>query len=328
MNAFVYDNGTNFLDVSNDRVSFAPTSQAWLQGLKFIHGLFVKGLISSEIFTQTGDTVQSEVNDGDVAMVAAHSASDVVANYGVGTVWKDWLGTLPVLRGPKGVEYTRFAGNQPTGETFAITNKATLPQIRAVMKLLNFMYTPDGQQIEDFGPAGIYWTYAKKGQKGLTGQQALFNTDWNKFYGAVEPQNYGWNTMGPMYQSEVWRNGGLALPYNTPDGSQTDLQLEAELHYEGHQPAEVYPGVVWVPPKDAQTYAFDETNIDDYVNEWTADFVTGAKPLSDWTTYVAGLKKLGLSQYLTLSQRYMGKPFNTSAFKPVPAQIKFLESDH
>jgi putative aldouronate transport system substrate-binding protein len=325
INALIYDDGSDFFDVNNGKLSFAPEQPAWKSALTYAHALFAKGLLNTEIFTQSGSQITSLADANKVAIVVAHSASDIVSGYGVGKEWRSWTTTLPVLRGPHGVEWTRFAGNQPTGETFAATNKATPEQIIATVKLLNFMYTPTGQQIEDFGPAGIYWTPAKRGQKGLTGQQALFNTDWNKFYGAVTPQNYGWNTMGPMYQSEVWRNGGVALPPFSPNGSQSDLQLQVELHYMGHQPKEVFPGVIWVPTAEAQQYAMDQTNIDDYVNQWQAAFVTGTKPLSDWNTYVQGLQHLGLQQYIQLSQKYMGKPFITTSFRPSASAIRFLE---
>ncbi|MCY0870381.1 MAG: hypothetical protein OWT27_07300, partial [Firmicutes bacterium] len=311
MNAFVYDDGQAYFDVNDGRVSFAPISPAWRAGLTYAHALFAKGLLNTEIFTQTVGQLTTAADANKVGIIEAPSPTDFVSGYGVGTEWRNWTTTLPVLRGPHGVAWARFAGNQPFGETFAVANKATPSQIIATMKRLNFMYTPTGQQIEDFGPAGVFWSPATRGQKGLTGRQALFNTDWNKFYGVVTPQNEGWNTMGPMFQSRVWRDGGVALPPNSPDGSQSLLQLQTELHHMGHQPKEVFPGVLWVPPTQAQPLALDETSITDYVLQWQADFVTGAKPLSKWHSYAAGLTHLGLQQYVGLAQKYMGKPFHS-----------------
>jgi putative aldouronate transport system substrate-binding protein len=59
-----------------------------------------------------------------------------------------------------------------------------------------------------------------------------------------------------------------------------------------------------------------QTNINNFVSQWTAQFVTGHKDITkDWATYVQGVQNLGLKQYLQMAQSAMGKPFDTSAFK-------------
>ena len=139
--------------------------------------------------------------------------------------------------------------------------------------------------------------------------------DWNKFYNGTALQNWGWNQMGPMYQSKAWRDGGVARPEFAPDGVTTLLRDMTVQYYAGHQPRYVYPAAAWIPSADVQQYQMLQTNINNFVAQWTAEFITGHKDVTkDWASYVQGVQNLGLSQYLQMAQKAMGKPFDTSAF--------------
>jgi putative aldouronate transport system substrate-binding protein len=123
--------------------------------------------------------------------------------------------------------------------------------------------------------------------------------------------------MGPIYQSSVWRNSyQSAPPANTAAGYGTFLHQVTMRLYIGHQPKFVFPAAVWIPASDAQQYSMLQTNINTFVTEWTAQFITGSKDITnDWATYVQGVKSLGLSQYLQMAQTAMGKPLDTSEYK-------------
>lgn len=332
MNSFVYDdeNGSNsdyFFINAQGNLAFAPIQPGWKQGLAYLHTLNAKGLMDTSSLTQNNTQLQAQVNSGNVGVFPYGCKQCVINNYGTPqSHFLDWAPMAP-LKGPSGVQYAAFYGLPPSGATFAITNKSTPAQQIAIMKLINFLFTPVGTQMMDFGPKGKYWTYAKKGQKGLMGTQAIFNTDFNEFYNGTSQQNWGWNQLGPMYQSYQWRNGYVAYSPNTGNGSESMLQLATEQDYTSHQPKLVYPGFAWIPPAQVQQYAMYQTNITNYVNQWMDQFIAGTKSLSkDWNSYVQGLNGLGLQQYMQTTAKYMGKPFNTSSFKQSQADIKYLES--
>jgi putative aldouronate transport system substrate-binding protein len=322
MNAFIYDEGNVFgsapadhFFIQNGKVAFAPIQPQWKQGLAYIHSLYTHGLINSTALTQQNDQLKSQAQQGIVGAFPDGGAHDVI-NYGApGSDWQYWW-AVPPLKGPNGVNYAAFYGQGPSGATFTVTNKATPDQIKAVMKLINFLFTVKGTTMLDFGPPGKYWSWAKKGQKGLTGGQALINVAWNKFYNGAALQNWGWDQMGPIDQSQAWREGGVAIPMTLPSGSQTKVQVITQRYYAGHQPTYVYPSAVWIPSAEVQQYQMLQTNINNFVAQWTAEFITGHKDITkDWASYVQGVQNLGLSQYLQMAQKAMGKPFDTSAFK-------------
>jgi putative aldouronate transport system substrate-binding protein len=315
MNAFVYDDEIDYFTVQNGKVGFAPTQAGWKQGLEYINKLYKEGLFTSEALTQNADQYYGQVQQGRVGVLAEGGVNDAI-NYGTkGSDWQYWRSIAP-LQGPNGPAQAAFFGNGQSTISFAVTNKATPEQIATVMKLVNYVFTIEGTTMLDFGPEGKFWRYAKPGEKGLTGKQALINVDWNTFYSGSARQNWGWNLQGPYYSSKDWRDGGVAVPLSSPGGSQTLLQVETTKNYAGHQPKQVYPAAVWIAPSDVQQYSMLQTNINSYVSQWTDEFIVGTKNIdTDWAAYVQGLNGLGLSQYLQMSQTAMGSPFDTSSFK-------------
>ena len=326
MNAFVYDDRSTYFNVKDGQVSFAPLTDEWKAGLTYINGLYAKGLIDASAFSQKWDDFRKQVEQKKVASFTT-GGSFFILPQGVGNpdyaAWK----TLPPLKGPAGVQYAAFYGNGPSGATFVVTNKATEEQKITLAKLLDYLYTPEGTQTLDFGPEGKYWTKAKPGQVGLNGQPALFDTKFGAFYTNGSKQNEGWDQMGPIFQSSIWRNGQSVVSADIPEGQETMLHLETLKNYTGKQPAQVYPGSIWISEGENQKYSLLRTNINKFVTEWMAQFIVGSKPIDKfWEEYKNGLNKLGLEEYIKLSQQYMGKPFDTSHFAPDPEAVKTLEA--
>ncbi|SDO35435.1 carbohydrate ABC transporter substrate-binding protein, CUT1 family [Paenibacillus sp. yr247] len=325
MNAFTYDNASDYFDVQDGKVQYAPTLDGWKQGLSYLNNLYKKGLIDKQALSQKSDIVNQMASQGKVGIVPfLYSGSFIDMG---SPKYKNWV-TIPPLKGPNGVQYAAFSGNSPKTLTFAVTNKATEEKIVRLMKLINFIYSPEGTQMLNYGPEGKYWTKAENGVKGLSGEQALFITQSDKFYSAGAKQNEGWNQMGPVFQDMTWRNGFVkaASPF-TAEGLESLLLLETMKNYAGHQPKQVYPGAVYMEDKQNQKFALLKTNIEQYMKQWTAQFILGNKSVDkDWQEYIEGFKKLGLDEYLKISQDAMITPFDTSAYQSDLKTVEFLSS--
>ncbi|MBB3131313.1 putative aldouronate transport system substrate-binding protein [Paenibacillus rhizosphaerae] len=325
MNAFIYDNGSDFFNVEDGKVSYAPVQEGWKKGLTYIRDLYAKGLLDKQAFSQKSEVIKQLAAQNKVGVVPyLYSAGFIdTANPN----YPNWS-TVPPLKGPDGTQYAAFSGNTPKSLTFVVTKNATEEQIVRMIKLVDFIYTPEGTQMMNFGQEGKYWTKAGDGVKGLSGEQALFITQSDKFYSAGAKQNEGWNQMGPIFQNTTWRNGFVEAkaPFSA-DGLESLLMLETMKNYAGHQPKQVYPGVIWIQPQEYQNFALLKTNIEQYVKQSMAQFINGSKSIeNDWQTYVEGLQKLGLPQYLEMAQKAMTEPFDTSAFQSDPKTVEFLSS--
>ncbi|WP_090645444.1 extracellular solute-binding protein [Paenibacillus sp. UNC496MF] len=323
MNSFLYDDGGDHLNITDGKIGFSPIQDQWKQGLEYIHDLYSKGLISTAAFTQTNDVLAKQAINHEVGVVPWGCMNCVVGADHMSDI-VNWE-TIPPLKGPDGIQYASFAGNGVSGAVFAITNSAKEDEKIAIMKLLDFMWTTEGTTIANLGPEGKYWSKAHEGEKGLVGTQAAYNLTSQP----PNPFTWGWDQLGPFNQSEEWRNGIVAKPPFATDGSGSEalLQYYTLRDYAGKQPKEVVPASIWIKPEDSQSYAQLKTSINNYVKQWTAEFIVGHKSLDkDWDGYVSGVKKLGLDQYLSITESAMVQPFDTSTFQKDEEVVKFLES--
>ncbi|HZS86362.1 MAG TPA: hypothetical protein VFE42_02590 [Chloroflexota bacterium] len=330
MNAFIYNDGTNIGGSSsssaaqdvfyqNGKLAFAPIQPQWQQGLTYIHSLVADGVLGPSAFTQDSNTaLKPAVAQGRVGAVAWGVDNGFVTySEKLHNKSSDWV-VVPPLIGPNGANYAGFYGQGPTGAVFTITNKATPAQIKAILTFVNWIYTVEGTSTMDFGaqgPQSWHLLPSNTTQRGLCAPRAIQYINWNGTT-AVPYQNFSWNQLGPMYQSKQWRCGGPWTPVFDPTSEEYKYQYMTEKYYEGHQPAYVYPAAVWFPAADLTQYATLNTTINQYVTQWTYDFILGRKNItSDWNAYVTGLKGLGLDSYLQILSSN-AKPESTAQFCP------------
>ncbi|HLI14652.1 MAG TPA: hypothetical protein VKV23_01185 [Acidimicrobiales bacterium] len=317
--------GSNLIDVQNNKTYFAPATKGWEQGLEYLHTLYSKGLFSSDVLTQPNTAVARLVARNDLGVAAISNIAQDVPNY---TGDQQWV-MLPPLRGPHGVQSISFEPQTlSSGLTMAITNHASKAQAIALMKLVNNIFTLDGNQRADYGPPGEYWTPAKKGQRGETGLQARWNNDTGTLFSSGTLQNGGWQQFGIYDNSALYRNLQAAASPYSKNGLNTLLDLEVDLAMLGHQPPQEFPGSnIWVPLSEESTFNTEQANIDAYVSEWLGYFITGSKSLPrDWNSYLAGLNALGLKQYMQIATKAMGAPIDGAAreYQQNKRQISFL----
>lgn len=310
MNAFIYDNETNYFTVNSGVVSFAPDQPQWRQGLAYIHSLWANGLIDPGAFTQNDDAKNRLANQTpNIVGAFADGAYNDVFSIAPGQTRQLEYHAVPPLTGPNGVQLAGYyAGLGSTNFNFTITTKATKAQAVKAMELANYMYSTSGAQRAEFGPEGKYWRPAKKGELDFYGKQARVWDNNAAFYSGNVIQNVSWPEVGPLLRTARFRETE-AVPQNpyAQGGDQLRLWLETKNKYAGHQPKEVYPDVVYLNPNVVDEASRLRTQINDYVRQWEVAFITGTKNINtDWSSYITGLHNLGLKRYLEVYQNAIG----------------------
>jgi putative aldouronate transport system substrate-binding protein len=128
MNAFVYDDDRNHLNLSNGKVESAAIKEEWKQGLAYIKSLYDEGLIDPGAFTQNAEAYKKIGENGDAQIlgVGAGMHPAIFVNIDVGNKNSKDYNPVPPLSGPNGVSFaTHDGGGVAPGAKFAITNKAS-----------------------------------------------------------------------------------------------------------------------------------------------------------------------------------------------------------
>lgn len=310
MNAFIYDNTSDYLSIKDGQVIYSPAQPEWKEGLKYLRKLFAEGLMDKAVFTQNNDAVKQLANKPDAAvgtvgyalLSSAFSVDDSNPRH------KDY-DVVPPLKGPNGVQLTGYSIGAGDG-SFVITNKATKEEQVAAIKLADYLWSEEGTVMTSWGFEGEGWKKADSGKLDYNGKPAKYEVvpKAPSANGETTLDNFWWQ-LGTMQMLNSIRESFAAPSDPLGNGAyEYRLWLAAKKYEPFAKPEVVYPADTFIDPADAMTVAQMQKSLTDYVKSSLAQFVTGNKDIDkDWDSYIAGFKGLQLDQYLAIYQKALKK---------------------
>ncbi len=313
MGAFAYDpvganNGNrSLLTLNGDKVTTPVNTDAWKEGLKYINSLYKEGLIDQAAFTQNAQALQAQGNNPKaITLGSVPVLHPYIFVQGDSKDGRDrQYDAVPPLTGPDGKSYTGLNYPTSTGYTFMLTNKASKEAQVAAIKMLDYIYTDEGQEITNMGPLNVGWK--KPGPNDIALDKAtkpLYNPVQNA------PKNISWGALGQYNNTLAYRNAQV-VPADAYSSAGYERRLfDATKLYEGHEDkAQYFPQTsVWPDPSLSGELATLQTNLSSYVNQNQLAFITGSKNIdTGWDAYVKGLDSTGMPRYLEIQQQAYDK---------------------
>ncbi len=312
MNAFIYDDDRTFLIMNSGKVDLAANKQEWKDGLTYIKSLVDAGLIDPGAFTQNAEAFKKIGDNADAEILGAAAGMHpaIFVTTGDNAKYGSDYDAIPPLTGPNGMHYATYNFGSVAGGTFVLTNKASQEAQVAAIKLVDYMFTTDGQIRAHFGEEGKDWRKPKDGDV-ANEESATPNLAQIPLATDEKPHNTAWGSLAQYFQPKEFRDAWVqAKDIYASVGYERRLQ-EATHLYDGNQPKDLYPHwTVWINPDQADEAATLRQNITDYVNQNALEFVTGTKNIdTDWDAYVKGLDQLNLTRYLEIMQQSYDSTF-------------------
>ncbi|MFD0670808.1 extracellular solute-binding protein [Cohnella sp. GCM10027633] len=306
MNGFVYDDDRTYLTLEGGKVGFAAAAPEWKEGLAYVKSLYEEGLIDPGAFTQNAEAFRALGENEGAQILGAGTAMHpaIFVDTGPDNERGSDYNAAPPLRGPHGT----YAVYNPLGITpgakFAITDKASPEERIALIRIVDYLYTPVGQANAEVGMEGIDWRKPLPEERGLGPDVAAAFT---RIPVKVDepPRNSGWAGMGHFYMPMTYRDSWVAdMDIYSPGGYERRL-YEATALYDGHEPKETYPSwSAWLDPDVADEVSILQANLKNWIDQNVIQFVMGEKSLDkDWNAYVQGLRDVGADRYLAIMQQ-------------------------
>jgi putative aldouronate transport system substrate-binding protein len=300
MNGFIYNDGKTYLTLNEGKVDIAANKEEWKQGLQYIKSLYDEGLIDQSAMLENWDEFK---NLGDDGTLGAGTASHPYVFVTGGTDNSRNYDALPPLTGPS-ASYATYNYPVDSGATFVLTNKASKEVQITAIKLVDYLFTQEGQIRGHFGEEGLDWRKPEAGDIAVDENETpILATIPLKEDEA--PHNSSWGAMAQYFQPKEFRSAWAASTDIYETAGYERRLLEATKLYDGKQPAEIFPHwAIWIDPSVADEAAMLQTNIKGYIDQGILKFITGNKDLNkDWDEYVYGLDMLNLKRYLDIMQQ-------------------------
>lgn len=279
-----YNMGYENIQLEGNTVSFLKNTDEWKEVLQYMNTMYTEGLMDNEVYTQTGDMSIAKISSGNVGIFGL-SSDDLFT-----TVSDQYVALAPV-QSPNGkTPVIQLASNSMGSNTF-ITSADETPWVS--FRFLDYFFTEEGSMtVGCFNEDLIGVTCQKKEDGSWDYSDEMINDERGVAVAVGDAcplpgGGFGYwrneNNSNYIYSAKVQENVPVWEPYYQADP------------------------VYGTPLFDSQTQEkVDEikTDLDVYVSECQAKFITGEMSFDDWDDYCATLESLRVDELVSYYQAY------------------------
>ncbi|OZB92136.1 extracellular solute-binding protein [Paenibacillus sp. XY044] len=258
-----------------DKVHYTPIEAGYKEYLTYLNRLWNENLLDHESFSQTAEQREAKARNNQLGLFSAWTAFQMMGeepntNDPMFNPVKSDFVDKPAISKNKGVNPGAFAISK------------TNPSPEASMRWVDYAYSIDGATLFNKGPEGVLWKYTDK-------------TNYVKEYLPVPDGGDR-----EEYRSKITPNYGIPAPtINLPEIDKGLLgsvdawvanETKTKLLDRG---ARIPYPVLFLTPEEQAEVTTMTSDLNTYLSQMEAKFVTGAEPLSGWDKYVDTIKKMG-----------------------------------
>ncbi|MFD2614936.1 extracellular solute-binding protein [Paenibacillus gansuensis] len=252
--------------------------------LTFMNRLWNENLLDHETFSQTDEQKKAKGKNNQIALFSDYFPYFTLG----GEPSKDNPLMTPVASDIAGTPvYGKHPGISSNG-TFAISS--TNPNPEASMRWVDYLYGYEGATLFSQGPENLLWKYTNKEKH---------EKEWLPVPGGKEREEYK-GTMTPNY--------GIVNPGVNDNSFSLGLRSDFDNWIDEENAKKLTPigkapfADVFLSTEEQSEVSALQSDLDTYVKQMEAKFVTGAEPLSNWDKYKAQLQKMGSDKIVTIYQ--------------------------
>ena len=302
MNAFVYYDKENPLNVTDGQIWSPVITNEFREGIKFLNRLYKEDLLDDLTFTASSAEIKTMVSgEGTEAEVGVWCGHPSLVTNTYCEILDQYKALEPLsaatdkggygVRWPNDLYYCGF-----------ITKDCEEEKLETAMKFLDFLYTDEAVTRARFGVKDADWEFSDEAGTSVDGSESyikVLNPN------ASSSGNTQWGVVGPKIYTP---SNYLAI---APEG--TDRAGAANRLVKEHtsimktmkQPNETTTGIIFNKEQQERLDEI-ESSIGSYTTECVSLFVTGSMNInsdSDWQSYLDTLEEYSLSEQIKIYQQ-------------------------
>ncbi|WP_208591932.1 extracellular solute-binding protein [Gracilibacillus suaedae] len=264
-------------------VRYAPASENYKEYLTYMNKLYDEKLLDQETFSQADEQKKAKGQQDRLGLfpdwfsffTTGQTEEEAINNPMFHPLTSDVSPEI-VLPGNPGI--SRGA--------FAITSNNEHPE--ASIRWIDYLYSQEGRDFFDQGPEGYLWEEGEDGMREFKELPAEYESS-EDYRGSLTPA-YGITT--PML---------VDLVENAPR-SDFDLFIEEETKAKVDPYAETAYPLVYLTDEEQEEINTIEVDLESYVEQMEAKFITGVEPLSNWDKYMETIENMNIDRYVEIYQ--------------------------
>lgn len=281
------DNDDHLIVSNDNKVDFTADNDSYKEGVAFMRSLQEKGLIDSEAFEQDWNTYIAKGGEDLYGVYFTWDKNNISKN-------KSDYEVLPVLAGPSGQKNVTRTNNVGFSRDRMVITSAN-KNLELTAKWIDQQYAPLQSVQNNWG------TYGDKKQ------QNIFAFDKNQKMLKHLPLE---GTAPTEIRQKTEVGGPLAIldsyygkVTTMPDDAKWRLDILKENYVPYMKNESIYPKI-FMKEKDLDKIAQIEADMNDYIARKRAEWITKGGIDKEWESYKKELERYGLTEWLTIKQKY------------------------
>lgn len=264
------------------KVRYSPVTDNFKEYLTYMNKLYEEGLMDTESFSQTNDQKQAKGKENKIGLFQGW-----FSYFNTGETEGESINN-PMFHPLTSSISEEFIIPKSYGierGTFAITSNNEHPE--ASIRWIDYFYSQEGFEYLHEGPEGHLWTEENNSRTYLDVPDEFDNFE---DYRATVSPDYGIST--PTLSGEI--EGKEQSEFDKFIVSETEEKIEpyAEM---------AYP-LVYLTKEEQKEVNAIEADLESYVEQMEAKFITGVEPLESWDEYVETIEHMNLERYVEIYQ--------------------------
>ncbi|NGP43924.1 extracellular solute-binding protein [Bacillaceae bacterium SIJ1] len=281
------------LEVIDGEVIFGAIQPGYKAYLEYMNKLYAEGLLDPESFSQTGDQKKAKGQANQIGLFADWSPHFTLGG-------EAEPGDHPMMQPVRSdiVDEPRLPKRDGISPgQFAITSSNPYPEV--AIRWVDYLYSLEGATLANIGKEGVFWEW-KDEEKGIR-----VNKETPAQYGSGEEWR---GSLTPDFGVPIPKRGYTEIGLSWEDSSTFTLDETAEK-FEPY--AQVALPKMFLTKEEQNEVGRIRADLDAYVEQMEAKFITGQEPLSKWDEYVDTVNKMKVGRLIEIYAEAYEK-FNTA----------------
>ena len=271
------------IDPQTDELRFVKTTDQYKEYLEYVHTLYEEKLIDQECFTMDLTKLTAKAQQNILGLVITMNT-----NY-LGDYKEDYTYLPAALIGPHGDQIYGARTIPVAGQNTFLTSVNNYPE--ETIKWVDYFYSDEGIEAYFMGVKGETYEIGEDGKPQFT-DMVTNNPD-------------GLNMEEVLGRYVCWSGGGnpsVADDLHFGNHLIPETTVKAAEALMASTPDEIWGTFVY-SVEDTQRLSILQQDIDTYLSDMTAKFITGEVGFDQWDAYKQRIEQLGLEEYRQITQR-------------------------
>ena len=304
------NDGTS-VTIRDGKAVIPACDETFVEALKIMNKFYTDGIITQDYYSIDSTTVNAQMAEGKLGV---YPFVPFVVNADP-AFYEHWESVTPLTSAWNDTQMWKSINLMRAGGGVLSADSAN---IELALRLIDFLYTPLGDNLSWLGPiagtdytkygtsGGWYLDPATNSEHFVDVEEGLYANSSEYVYkvGCGSYESFANNGIWPevpdysMYQQREWICGMEIVEdkfdITQPDPYFRNSMLTAITPYERAG----YPGIVYMTEDDVYAMADLESVLKPYMQTEIAKFITGERDLSEFESYLEELKGMGSEQYV------------------------------